>query len=88
MRHSHRRVWRHFLARELVCFHVNTMSRHVHQCATVTMGWLRLVGSLQLKVSFAKEPYKTDDILQKRPICKVTSRASMNDGDYRVAKTH
>jgi len=32
------------------------------------MGWLRLVGSLKLEVSFAKEPYKRDDILQKRPI--------------------
>jgi len=27
------------------------------------MQWLRLVGSLKLKVSFAKEPYKRDDIL-------------------------
>ena len=27
------------------------------------MGWLRFVGSLKLQVSFAKEPYKTDDIL-------------------------
>jgi len=32
------------------------------------MGWLRLVGSLKLQVSLAKEPYKRDDILQKRPI--------------------
>ena len=32
------------------------------------MGWLRLVGSLKLYVSFAKEPYKGDYILQKRPI--------------------
>jgi len=32
------------------------------------MGWLRLAGSLKLQVSFAKEPYETDDILQKRPI--------------------
>jgi len=32
------------------------------------MGWLRLVGSLKLHVSFAKEPYKRDDILQKTPI--------------------
>jgi len=32
------------------------------------MGWLRLVGSLKLQVSFAKEPYKRDDILQKRPV--------------------
>ena len=30
------------------------------------MGWLRLVASLKLYVSFAKEPYKRDDILQKR----------------------
>jgi len=32
------------------------------------MGWLRLVGSIKLYVSFAKEPYKRDDILQKRPV--------------------
>jgi len=32
------------------------------------MGWLRLVGSLKLQVSFVKEPYKRDYILQKRPI--------------------
>ena len=29
---------------------------------TQDMGWLRLVGSLKLQVSFAKEPYKRDDI--------------------------
>ena len=32
------------------------------------MRWLRLVGSLTLQVSFAKETYKRDDILQKRPM--------------------
>jgi len=32
------------------------------------MGWLRLVGSLKLQVSFAKEPYQRDYTLQKRPI--------------------
>jgi len=31
------------------------------------MGWLRLVGSTKLQVSFAKETYKADYILQKRP---------------------
>jgi len=31
------------------------------------MGWLRVVGSLKLHVSFAKESYKRDDILEKRP---------------------
>jgi len=34
----------------------------------VCMVWLRLVGSLKSLVSFAKEPYKRDNILQKRPI--------------------
>jgi len=37
-------------------------------CHTHTMGWLRRVGSFKLYVSFAKEPYKTDYILQKRPV--------------------
>jgi len=32
------------------------------------MGWLWLVGSIKLYVSFAKEPYDRDDILQKRLI--------------------
>jgi len=30
--------------------------------------WLQLVGSTKLQVSFAKEPYKRDDILQQRPV--------------------
>jgi len=34
----------------------------------IPMGWLWLVGSIKLQVSFAKETYKRDDILQKRPI--------------------
>jgi len=32
------------------------------------MGWLWLVGSIKLYVSFAKKPYKRDDILRKRPM--------------------
>ena len=40
------------------------------------MAWLRLVGSLQLQVSFAKAPYKTDDILQKKPILKEPNNRS------------
>jgi len=35
-------------------------------CWAHIMGWLRLVGSWKLQVSFAKEPYKSDYILQKR----------------------
>jgi len=34
--------------------------------ATTIMGWLRLVGSFKLQVSFAKEPYKRDYILQNK----------------------
>ena len=32
------------------------------------MMWLRLIGSLKLQVSFAKQPYERDNILQKRPV--------------------
>jgi len=35
---------------------------------SAAMGWLRLLGSLKVWVSFEKEPYKRDDILKKRPI--------------------
>jgi len=35
---------------------------------SMDMGWLRLLGSKKLQVSFAKETYKRDNILQKRPI--------------------
>jgi len=44
-------------------YHMN-----VRYVGWVAMGWLRLVGSLKWKVSFAKETYKRDDILQKRPV--------------------
>jgi len=38
---------------------------YTHKC---NMGWLQLVGSLKLHVSFVKEPYKKHCILQKRPV--------------------
>ena len=37
-------------------------------CLRHAMGWLRLVGSLKLQVSFAKEPYKRDLYSAKGPI--------------------
>jgi len=40
----------------------------LHQYICIHIGWLRLVGSLKVQVSFAKEPYKRDYLLQKRPI--------------------
>jgi len=63
-----------------ICAHTHTRS-HAHTYIQtyplimfaghsywLSMGWLRLVGSLKLQVSFAKEPYERDDTLQKRPI--------------------
>jgi len=38
------------------------------------MGWLRLVGSLKLYVSFAKEHYKRAYILQKDSVCVCVPR--------------
>ena len=42
--------------------HINSRTESV---LVIDMGCLRLVGSLKVKVFFAKEPYKTDDILPK-----------------------
>jgi len=41
---------------------------YVQMYRYMCMGWLRLVGSIKLQVSFATEPYTRDDILQKRPL--------------------
>ena len=52
----------------------NTLQQDDVWCTTCqkravnTMGWLWFVGSMKLQFSFAKEPYKRDYILQKRPI--------------------
>ena len=43
-------------------------NKYIWGISHIDMGWLRLVGSLISYVSFAKEPYERDDILQKRPI--------------------
>ena len=48
---------------------VTPLHTYTYTCVHVqTMGWPRSVGSLKSYVSFVKEPYKRDDILQKRPI--------------------
>ena len=44
---------------------LDACSLHVQ---SVDMGWFWLVGSIRLYVSFAKELYKRDDILQKGPM--------------------
>jgi len=63
------------------CTNIQNICTHIQHICNVCltyaslvahMGWLRLVGSLKLPVSFAKEPHKRDDILQKRPIKEMT----------------
>ena len=45
-----------------------TLSLRAHMKNLTDMGRLWWVGLLNLQVSFAKKPYKRDNILQKRPI--------------------
>jgi len=45
---------------------VSTVSSKLECALSVSMGWLRFVGSLKTQVSFAKEPYKREYMLQKR----------------------
>ena len=52
----------------ILLFIVHKVSDATASLRIAHMGWLRLVGSLKLQVAFAKEPYKRDDILQKRPV--------------------
>ena len=52
----------------LLWIYQNPVGRNISGGLTFGMGWLRLVGSLKLQVSFAKEPYKRDYILLKRPL--------------------
>jgi len=65
----------HLYTHSNTCIHTATpvyTQQHLYNnyvsLAHIHMGWLRLVGSLKLYVSFAKEPYKRGHILQKRPI--------------------
>jgi len=52
----------------------------------IHMGWLRLVGSIKVQVCFAKEPYKRDYVLQKRPI--ILSILLTVATPYRAAESH
>ena len=51
---------------DCVCVGANTLA--MYDLIQTCMGWLWLVGSVKLQVYFAKETYKRDYILQKRPI--------------------
>jgi len=51
----------------LLCRKSSLMYDNMYDDTHSDMGWLQSVGSIKLQVSFAKEPYKRDDLLQKRP---------------------
>ena len=71
-------VWLHIVCLNLFCRAWTPILLRLHEVcsahsalvssAIAAMGWFWLVGSLKLQVSFAKEPYKRDYILQKRLI--------------------
>ena len=55
------------------------------------MGWLQLVGPIKLQVSFAKEPYKRDDILLKRHVIlsillTVATPYTENPSEHRMSR--
>ena len=54
--------------RPCMSMYITCMSKMKMYMNTEHMGWIWSVGSIKVQVSFAKEPYKRDDILQKRPI--------------------
>ena len=71
--HMHMHIRTHTLSPSLPHAHTHTrvliqLDLHHRGYGRYPMGWLRLVGSIKRQVSFAKQPYKRDNILQKRPI--------------------
>ena len=52
----------------IILYVIATLSYDWRVVSWSHMGWLRRVDSFKLYVSFAKEPYKRDHILQKRPV--------------------
>ena len=52
----------------LLCSYASLCSYCLAQSPSLTMGWLQLIGSLKLYLTFAKEPYKRDYILQKKRV--------------------
>ena len=51
----------------------------IRRCHAIHIDRYVSEGSIKLKVSFAKEPHKRDDILQKRPIWCDLMRSITND---------
>ena len=70
----------------VICVHNKRRFVYTDLC----MGWLWLVGSLKLQVSFARETYRRDDILQKRLIIEsilLTVATPYTNGDL-CTQTH
>jgi len=74
-------MWRHCASayklrtQVLICEYIWTAHTNIEveallwvPCEGTVVGWPRWVGAFKLYVPFAREPYKGDDILQKRPI--------------------
>ena len=71
--HPHR-VFRHkhimaycYVLHTHTLLYVRTIQLYTTASSLILMGWLRLVKTIKLYVSFAKEPHKRDDILHKKP---------------------
>ena len=50
------------------CSNVSKVGSIVILHSKSSMGWLWLVRSIKLQISFAKEPYKRENILQERSV--------------------
>jgi len=66
--HAHTHTHAHTLIHTHTHTHTRTLSSHPTRWYAHIWGEFWLVGSIKLWVSFAKKPYKRDNILQKRPI--------------------
>ena len=76
----HSSIQAHTIISAYTSSHVPTYIKSMHQLQyalsisdrvylnTFIWGWLWIVGSFKIYVSFAKEPYKRDYILKKRPV--------------------
>ena len=65
--HTHTHTYTHTHTHTHIHTHVYTHA-NISMWPALAIWWRRLVGSFKWYVSFAKEPYKRDYILQKRPI--------------------
>ena len=87
-RHTHKHA-------NTLSFSVTQTQTHTHMCACIcsmlhicSMRWLRLVGSLKLYVSFAKESYRRDYILQYKPLMLRSPLVVVTPYPHHLYETH